>query len=80
MTQTDRNYLALGLPDDISFSHKFGTNIEEYIFADSGIVYLPNRPYVITVLYRGSGKDSDEQINEMFQSISHITYDFFKNQ
>lgn len=60
MTQsTFFDYLSQGIPSDIKFAHKYGENIEEILFADSGIVYVPKRPYMITVMIKG--KDSSEE-------------------
>ncbi|HEY4473588.1 MAG: hypothetical protein A3D67_04395 [Candidatus Lloydbacteria bacterium RIFCSPHIGHO2_02_FULL_51_22] len=51
LTESDFNdFLARGVPADIPFAHKFGINTDQRIFADSGIVYVPNRPYLLTVV------------------------------
>lgn len=69
--------LDQGLPDDITFAHKFGVNTDEAIHADSGIVYIPNRPYIITVLFKGDGTESSDAINDIFSEISRVTYEHF---
>jgi hypothetical protein len=53
---TFRDYLSQGIPDGVIFAHKYGENVEQSIFSDSGIVYIPNKPYMITVIIKG--KDS----------------------
>lgn len=75
----DDKFLDRGLPDNVTFAHKFGENVKEYIYADSGIVYLPNRPYIITVLYKGDGTETKDKINTVFENISKTTYDYFAN-
>lgn len=69
--------LDKGLPDDVLFSHKFGTNLDGFVYADSGIVYLPNRPYLITVFYQADQEDSEEKIFSLFEEISSTTYAYF---
>lgn len=69
--------LDRGLPDDVIFSHKFGVNSDEAVHADSGIVYIPNRPYIITVLFKGDGTESDETVNAIFEEISRAAYEHF---
>jgi len=74
----DNIYLDKGLPDDIAFAHKYGENVKEFIYADSGIVYIPNRPYIITVLYKGDGSESEKSANDFFEKVSKAAYDHFK--
>ena len=47
------DYLSQGIPHTVRFAHKFGENKQYGIFADSGIVYVPGKPYMITVLIKG---------------------------
>lgn len=77
LAEADRNYLGLGIPAETTYSHKFGENADEYIFADSGIVYLKDRHYVITVLYKGSPGEDKEHIDGFFKVVSEATYDYF---
>ncbi len=53
---TFKDYLSQGIPSDVPFAHKYGENKLHNIFADSGIVYVPGKPYMITVIIKG--KDS----------------------
>jgi beta-lactamase class A len=53
---TFKEYLSQGIPEGVAFAHKYGENKEQYIFADSGIVYVPGKPFMISVLIKG--KDS----------------------
>jgi beta-lactamase class A len=52
------DYLSQGIPSDVTFAHKFGENRAQGIFADSGIVYQDNHPFMITVILKG--KDSSD--------------------
>lgn len=56
------DYLSQGLPTDMKFAHKYGENREQSIFADSGIVYVKDKPYMITVLLKG--KDSTDETRQ----------------
>jgi beta-lactamase class A len=53
---TFKEYLSQGIPSDVRFAHKYGENKEYNIFADSGIVYVPGKPYMITVIIKGKKK------------------------
>lgn len=51
-----KDYLSHGIPEGVKFAHKYGENMQYNIFADSGIVYVKDRPYMLTVIIKG--KDS----------------------
>ncbi len=74
------NFLASGIPEDVVFAHKYGENAIEYIFADTGIVYVPGKPYMLTVIIKG--KDvSPETISwaiELMKDISTKAYEYSK--
>ncbi|MBP6931264.1 MAG: serine hydrolase [Candidatus Pacebacteria bacterium] len=53
------DYLSAGIPGDVKFAHKYGENKDYSIFADSGIVYIPGKPYMISVIIKG--KDSSDE-------------------
>jgi beta-lactamase class A len=50
---TFKDYLSQGIPSGVTFAHKYGENKEQSIFADSGIVYVPGKPYMISVMIKG---------------------------
>lgn len=66
------------LPKDISIAHKFGEsgNENEMQLHESGIVYLENKPYLITVMTKGSNKTHLEQV---IQRISSKVYQSLKS-
>lgn len=76
-------YLSQGIPEGVRFAHKYGENIEENIFSDSGIVYVPNRPYMITVMIKSDQKnvaEAREHAKSLFKKISQRIYeDISKN-
>jgi beta-lactamase class A len=48
-----KEFLSSGLDDSVIFSHKYGEDDILNIYSDSGIVYLENRPYIISVMVQG---------------------------
>lgn len=66
-------YLASGLPGETVFSHKIGVVYDSKIYADSGIVYLPKRPYILTVMVNGKDKETAEKI---MSDISKTVYEY----
>jgi beta-lactamase class A len=74
LSKSERNYLGQAIPSEIKYSHKFGENVLEKIYADSGIVFLPDRPFVITVLYKGGEADDKIRTDLFFFKVSSIVY------
>lgn len=78
--QTFNDYLSQGIPNGVKFAHKYGENKVENIFADSGIVYIPGKPYMLTVIIKG--KDSTDatraQAVELMKEISTHVYEASK--
>ena len=61
LSDTDfSEFLSRDIPKNIMFAHKFGINEEDRVFSDSGIVYVENRPYLITVLVSVTGNGTPE--------------------
>ena len=77
---TFNDFLAQSIPQQLRFPHKYGENFVQRVYADSGIVYVPNRPYLITVILRGdSAQDfqTDKTRATIFmQKISKAAYDY----
>jgi len=71
--------LVAGVPSNILVAHKFGerqyTNTGEKQLHDCGIIYLPNKPYLLCIMTRGKNIPIEEnfvkQISSMvYQNIS----------
>jgi len=65
--------IKLGIPDNVEIAHKFGeagTPIEMQLH-ESAIVYLKNKPYLLTVLTKG--KDN-KTLSKLIGEISSVTY------
>lgn len=71
-----REYLSQGIPSGVKFAHKYGENKKYFIFSDSGIVYVKNKPYMITVMIKG--KDGSEETKKwaigLMKEISERAY------
>jgi beta-lactamase class A len=74
--------LKAGIPDSIPFAHKWGTNIEFKVYADSGIVYVPNRPYMLSVMIECKNESLDfckSNANNLTKSIAEKTLQYISN-
>ena len=70
------DYLQSGLPAGVKFSHKIGEGGPSKTYLDSGIVYAPDRPYLLTVVI--AGRDEAET-KEIMREISQTVYDYVAN-
>lgn len=69
------NFLGSGIPSEINFSHKIGEHDEEQTYLDSGIVYYPDRPYILTVLVKVKN-GGQEKAEEIMKNISKEIYTY----
>lgn len=77
-----KEFLSAGLPQGTPFAHKWGENEKFKIWADSGIVYVPYRPYLLTVMIQektGTAAHGEEEVKMLMKELSQKTYDYFKN-
>lgn len=67
-----------GLPKDVKIAHKFGEsgNTQEIQLHESAIVYLKDKPYLITVMTKG--KDN-KILSKLIADISTITFKNLSN-
>jgi beta-lactamase class A len=65
--------IVAGVPSDIKVSHKFGENTNE--LHDCGIVYYPQRPYLLCVMTKGK---SISDLSGIIANISKIAWTFMK--
>jgi len=76
-------FLTYPLPKQLSFPHKYGENFDVRAYADSGIIYIPNRPYLITVMVQGdlnAPLEQDKQrAAEFMRLASQKTYEYFSS-
>ena len=70
-------YLASGIEQNVTFANKWGLNQNYHVFLDSGIVYVPHRPYIITVMIQGDGSSGEEEhARVVMRDISSRTYNY----
>lgn len=81
---TFARFLARDLPADIPFPHKYGENLEFNVYSDSGIVYLPNRPYLLTVMVSGvpgrSQEESETRAEQFMGDVSARAFTYFSSE
>lgn len=77
-TNSDQ-YLGGGIPKDVVFAHKFGIHSPEKTHLDSGIVYVPNRPYILTVMIDAKKGGSEDEVRKLMSDISNEIYEYVKN-
>lgn len=84
-SQTILNYLdnsvendeiVAGVPADVSVAHKFGVNAPDKTYSDCGIVYAPNRNFLICLGIVGS----DQKTADTFMAeMAKAAYDYVMN-
>jgi beta-lactamase class A len=78
LSHAPRDLLGQSIPETVPFVHKTGIRIDENVRADSGIVYAPGRPYIITVMIeqKKKGHLNEEEITTIFRDIGFKTYSY----
>ena len=74
--------ITKNLPDEITVSHKFGLRKDidptgQIYLHDCGIVYYPEKPYLLCVMTRGEDYD---KLSEIISNLSKDVYDEIKLQ
>lgn len=72
------NYLRKGLPDIVTFSHKTGIHVPRNTYLDSGIVYIPNRPYILTVIVNANPGKDQKTAEKIMEEISSRVYEYIQ--
>ena len=68
--------LVAGVPQNTVVAHKVGINISDNTYSDCGIVYAPNRPYILCV---GISGVEQKKANTFISDISRTVYQFVIN-
>jgi beta-lactamase class A len=77
LSQTNFNEgITADLPSDIKISHKIGVFVPDGTFSDCGIVYAPNRNYILCL---GSNGADEKSANKFMAEVSKVTYQFVIN-
>ena len=69
------DFLQSGIPADVSFAHKIGIADDTITYLDSGIAYVKNRPYLLTVMVQSKEKTMAKGI---MKNISENVYNYVK--
>lgn len=78
-----KGYIRAGIPSNVAFAHKWGIYLEKNIFADSGIIYLENRPYLISVMIQAKSDNhtaNEQKAQKLMGEIGRKTYEFMSTQ
>src|SRR3989338_8995971 len=74
-------FLAGPISDEIPFPHKYGEHLPFNVFADSGIVYIADRPYIVSVMIQGKKglpfEEEKEVASKFMQEVSDVVYKYF---
>jgi len=72
-----KDKIPANIPDTIKIAHKIGVfddinNTSQDLFIDCGIVYVPNRPYILCAFV----EDTNEKAQEYISQISKMIYEY----
>ncbi|MEN9913168.1 MAG: hypothetical protein RLY66_576 [Candidatus Parcubacteria bacterium] len=74
LAETDFNDMVVaGVPEGITVSHKIGVNDLELAYSDCGIVYVPNRSYLMCA---GSVGTTPEEAHKFIAEASRAVYEY----
>ncbi len=83
LSQSDfQSGLSKNIPKDIPIAHKFGeaavqiNGTNSYELHDCGIVYVPQHPYFLCIMTRGTDKN---QLEDNISQLSETIFDAMKN-
>lgn len=77
LTQTPFNdKIAAGVPKDIAVAHKIGVAVTDETFSDCGIVYAPNRNYILCL---GSNGGDEKRAAKFMAEVSGAVYKYVIN-
>lgn len=70
-----KEYLGSAISDGIAFAHKIGVSTEENVYLDAGIVYVPKRPFLLSVMIQTQDKSfAEKKMYEISQKVfNYIT-------
>lgn len=72
--------LRRGVPEEIKIANKFGTSntgdTKDRVFSDCGVVYVPQRNYILCVMIKGADEDT---AGVHIGRISRTIYEFIKS-
>lgn len=69
-------FLGSGVPVEVPFAHKIGEHDPEVTYLDSGIAYVPNRPYLFTVMIQSKDSGGRERAKIIMKELSEVAYEY----
>jgi beta-lactamase class A len=73
-------FLGSGVPTGVPFAHKIGEHDPTITYLDSGVAYVPNRPYLITAMVQiKEGEGGREKAKEIMKELSAAAYEYVAN-
>ncbi len=70
LTETTWNkQLAAGIPPGIKVAHKFGVWQNDRVHTDCGIVYVPDRPYLLCMMVKSEREKADEYMTHVSKMV-----------
>lgn len=77
------NFLTKYIPEDVHSPHKYGVDDIYRAYSDSGIIYIPNRPYIISVMVQGDlagdYESERERASDFISQISNEAFLYFSS-
>ncbi len=70
---TANDQIPAGVPEEVSVAHKFGVNSADKTYSDCGIVYAPNRNFLICLGIVGADQKT---ANAFMSEMSKAAYDY----
>ncbi len=77
-------FISGAVPAEVPFPHKYGENKPLAAYSDSGIAYVPDRPYIISVMVQGDPQAPHdveaERVAAFMKMLSKEAYDYFRTE
>jgi beta-lactamase class A len=73
-------FLGSGIDEKTVFSHKIGEEYKKVVFLDSGIVYVPGKPYLITAMVKVKDGGDVAHAQGIMKELSKSAYDYFSSK
>ena len=70
----EQTRLMAGVGQGISVAHKVGSSTTSQ--SDCGIVYYPEKPYLVCLMFLNLTPANDTNIDPYFQNVSQMIYDY----
>lgn len=70
---TYTSFMSEGLPTGVRFARKWGIDLIHSSYLEAGIVYVPQRPYLLVVMF---GNTDEDTAKKLFKDISQHAYQY----